>query len=54
VRNQCARDLVDVARGAARGLVWDVAAPLKGISCYRDVLKLNGGDFESQLFQLLP
>jgi len=54
VRNQCARHLADVAEGAARGLVWDVAAALKGIGFYRDVLKLNGGDFEGQPFELLP
>lgn len=54
VRHQCARHLADVEEGAKRGLVWDVAAALKAIGFYRDVLKLNGGDFEGKPFELLP
>jgi len=54
VRHQCARHLADVDGGAKRGLVWDVAAALKAIGFYRDVLKLNGGDFEGNPFELLP
>jgi len=54
VRHQCARHLADVDEGAKRGLVWDVAAALKAIGFYRDVLKLNGGDFEGNPFELLP
>ena len=54
VRHQCARHLADVNEGAKRGLVWDVAAALKAIGFYRDVLKLNGGDFEGNPFELLP
>ena len=54
VRHQCARHLADVNEGAKRGLVWDVAAALKAIGFYRDVLKLNGVDFEGNPFELLP
>jgi len=54
VRHQCARHLADVNECAKRGLVWDVAAALKAIGFYRDVLKLNGGDFEGNPFELLP
>ena len=54
VRAQCARHLADIAGGAARGLVWDVAEALKAIGFYRDILKLNGGDFEGRPFELLP
>jgi len=54
VRAQCARHLADIATGAARGLVWDVAEALKAIGFYRDILKLNGGDFEGRPFELLP
>ena len=54
VRAQCARHLRDVEEGGKRGLVWDVAAALKAIGFYEDVLKLNGGDFEGLPFKLLP
>jgi phage terminase large subunit-like protein len=54
VRAQCARHLADLEHGAARGLVWDLAAALKAIGFYQDVLKLNGGDFEGLPFLLLP
>jgi phage terminase large subunit-like protein len=54
VRAQCARHLADLEHGAARGLVWDLAAALKAIGFYENVLKLNGGDFEGLPFKLLP
>lgn len=54
VRDQCARHLRDLEHGGARGLVWDLAAALKAIGFYQDVLKLNGGDFEGKPFMLLP
>jgi phage terminase large subunit-like protein len=54
VRAQCARHLADIAGCAARGLVWDVVEALKAIGFYRDILKLNGGDFEGRPFELLP
>ncbi len=54
VRAQCARHLADLEHGAARGLVWDLDAALKAIGFYKDILRLNGGDFEDQPFLLLP
>jgi phage terminase large subunit-like protein len=54
VRAQCRRHLADLEHGAARGLVWDLAAAQKAIGFYENVLKLNGGDFEGQPFKLLP
>lgn len=54
VRAQCRRHLTDLELGAARGLVWDLAAAQKAIGFYENVLKLNGGDFEGQPFKLLP
>lgn len=54
VRDQCARHLADIAEGGKRGLVWDLAEAKKAIGFYRDILKLNGGDFEGLPFELLP
>jgi phage terminase large subunit-like protein len=54
VRAQCARHLDDLVNGPKRGLVWDLAEAKKAIGFYRDILKLNGGDFEGQPFHLLP
>jgi phage terminase large subunit-like protein len=42
-----------VATGAARGLVFDKKAAQRAIGFYRDVLRLNGGEFEGQPFELL-
>ena len=54
VRNACRRHLDDLARGAKRGLRWDVAAANKAIGFFRDVLRLNGGQFEGLPFELHP
>lgn len=54
VRAQCARHLADLAEGAKRGLVWNLAESNKAQRFYRNVLKLNGGDFEGVPFELLP
>lgn len=53
VRDACARHLRDLAEGPARGLRWDVAAAKRAISFFPDVLRLNGGEFEGQPFNLL-
>jgi phage terminase large subunit-like protein len=53
VRDACQRHLNDLQDGADRGLVWDVAAANRAIGFYRDVLQLNGGEFEGQPFELL-
>lgn len=54
IRNACARHLRDLKEGSKRGLTWDLAAANKAIRFYRTVLKLNGGEFEGQPFELLP
>lgn len=54
VRAQCARHLKDLEEGGSRGLVWNIEESNKAIRFYKNVLKLNGGDFEGQPFELLP
>lgn len=54
VRAACARHLRDLKEGAARGLVWDVEAALWAIQFFREVLHLNGGDYEGVPFEPLP
>lgn len=53
VRDACARHLRDLEHGPGRGLVWDVAAVARVIGFFRDVLRLNGGEFEGKPFELL-
>ncbi|EJT8608576.1 terminase large subunit [Salmonella enterica subsp. enterica serovar Newport] len=54
IRNACKRHLNDLESCHARGLFWDVAAAQRAIDFFAKVLKLNGGDFESKPFVLLP
>jgi phage terminase large subunit-like protein len=54
VRDGCRRHIRDLADGAARGLRFDRAAADRAIAYYRDVLRLNGGDYEGKPFALLP
>lgn len=54
IRNACARHLRDLVEGPSRGLFWDLEEANKAIRFYRAVLKLNGGEFEGQPFELLP
>jgi len=54
VRNACRRHLLDLKEGPKRGLTWDVAAALRAISFFPDVLRLNGGQFEGRPFELHP
>ena len=54
IRNACARHLKDIKTGAKRGLKWDVEESNKAIRYYRNVLKLNGGEYEGKDFVLLP
>ncbi len=44
------RDLKD---GAKRGLFWDLEAALRAIGFFRDVLRLNGGEWEGKPYELL-
>lgn len=54
VRNACRRHLDDLKQGKARGLTWDLAAAQKALGFFRDVLRLNGGQFEGRPFALHP
>lgn len=51
VRNACRRHLADMQRGT---LVWDLDAVHRVIGFFRDVLRLNGGQFEGKPFILQP
>lgn len=53
MRAACQRHLNDMATGAERGLRFDKAAAQRAIGFYRDVLRLNGGEFEGLPFVLL-
>ncbi len=53
VRAACQRHLNDLANGHERGLFFDKKAALRAIGFYRDVLRLNGGEFEGLPFELL-
>lgn len=54
VRDACARHLRDLDEGPARGLKWDPAAAQRAFLFYRNVLCLNGGEFEGTAFELEP
>jgi phage terminase large subunit-like protein len=47
----CRRHLADLKR---RDVVWDLEAALHRINFFRDVLRLNGGQFEGKPFVLEP
>lgn len=53
VRASAARHLRDLEEGPARGLFWDIEAAQRGIGWFRDVLFLNGGDYEGVPFDPL-
>jgi phage terminase large subunit-like protein len=54
VRDSCARHLRDLEFGPKRGLTWDLSAALEAFRFYREVLPLNGGEFEGKPFELDP
>lgn len=54
VRNACRRHLRDWESGHERGLWFDYAAMDRVIGFFRDVLRLNGGQFEGKPFILEP
>jgi len=54
VRNACRRHLDDLVHGSERGLIWDPAAEAHFRGYCRDVLRLNGGQFEGRPFILEP
>lgn len=54
VRDACARHLRDLKRGPERGLQWDLAEAKEAFRFYREILRLNGGEFEGKPFELHP
>ena len=52
VRNAARRHLADLEDGPGRGLYWDLAAALRAIGFFAEVLRLNGGQFEGLPFVL--
>jgi len=52
VRNACRRHLEDLEHGPKRGVRWDLAAALRAIGFFGEVLRLNGGQFEGMPFEL--
>ena len=53
VKGACERHLRDIETGGERGLYFDLEACNRALGFFRDVLKLNGGDFENMPFVLL-
>lgn len=53
VRAACQRHLDDLVNGGARGLSFDKKSANRAIGFYKDVLRLNGGEFEGKPFELL-
>jgi phage terminase large subunit-like protein len=54
VRHSCERHLRDLVDGPKRGLVWDPAAAKHVTSYFPSVLRLAGGQFEGEVFELHP
>lgn len=54
VRNACRRHIKDWETGHDRGLYFDYAAMDRVIGFFRDVLRLNGGQFDGKPFILEP
>lgn len=52
VRATCARHLRDIEEGPKRGLRWDLDAAREVFRFYREILRLNGGQFEGLPFEL--
>lgn len=53
VRDACRRHLADLEDGPKRGLLFDREAAARAVDFFRVVLRLNGGEFEGQPFELL-
>lgn len=54
VRNACRRHLADLKDGHKRGIKFDLDAVDRVVGFFRDVLRLNGGQFEGTPFILQP
>ena len=53
VRDACRRHLKDLEEGPARGLFFDREAVARAIGIFRDVLVLNGGEYEGVPYEPL-
>ena len=53
VRASCARHIRDLSEQDSRGIVWSLEHAIRAINFFHDVLRLNGGEFEGQPFDLL-
>lgn len=51
VREACARHLRDLKEGPKRGLHFDLEAVERVLGFFREVLRLNGGEFEGQPYE---
>lgn len=54
VRNACQRHLKDLRDGPARGLVWRPDLAERVLGFFKEVLRLNGGEFEGLPYEPLP
>lgn len=54
VRNACRRHLLDLEKGAERGLWFDHAAAEEAFQYFETVLKLSEGQFDGKPFLLHP
>lgn len=54
VRAACQRHLNDLEKAPERGLFFDLDAVDRVLGFFRDVLRLNGGEFEGVPYELLP
>lgn len=53
VRAACQRHLEDLVKAADRGFFFDLEKVERVIGFYRDVLRLNGGEYEGKPYELL-
>lgn len=53
VRDACRRHLKDLEDGPARGLFFDRPAVARVLGFFRDVLRLNGGEYEGLSYEVL-
>lgn len=54
VRDACKRHLADLEQAPSRGFFFDLEKVERAIGFYRDVLRLNGGEYEGVAYELLP
>lgn len=53
VRDACKRHLDDLEKAPARGFFFDLEKVSRAIGFFRDVLRLNGGEYEGQPYELI-